>query len=313
MGDWQSSHPYLTEKESEELDHLTSCLQGLHEEKLSMTCYPFLSIEHLASNILDTPEHFRSSCTNDCQVSIRRLRGMTIKACPELVYDQKRYRTQEREIPFSLYEWGEMIFSDSGSLASAESACGWDQEETSCGMVFAQFNRPSWITQPDIDAHEFEQAVRVALKTLLPAIPPTASIVNSKLNSEEPTKDEQQRFSKQEENIGYSVCSPCVWQQFAGAEYWPKNLASLRGDQEIHEWMYTLRMLLDARAARGVEFDLTRVKMAELERVAKRIVRESYQRCIADRSRQGGLFDKFDYKKQSPALNLRSKAVEEEA
>lgn len=51
MGDWRSSHPYLTKKESEELDHITSCLQELHEEILSMTCYPFLSIEDLASCI----------------------------------------------------------------------------------------------------------------------------------------------------------------------------------------------------------------------------------------------------------------------
>lgn len=241
---------------------------------------------------------------------------MTIKACPGLVYDQKRYRTQEREIPFSLYEWGEMIFSNAGSLTSAENACGWNRKEPSCGMVFSQFNRPSWITQPNIDAHEFEQAVRVALKTLLPAIPTTLSIVDSKTNSEEPTKDEQDRFSKQKENIEYSVCSPCVWQQFASAEYWRKNSASLRGDKEIHEWMYMLRMLFDACAARGVEFEkseLTEVKTAAFERLAKKFVRESYQRCMADRSRPGGLFDKFDYKKQSPALNLRSKAVEKEA
>lgn len=85
MGDWHSSHPFLSEKEGEELDHYTSCLQGLHEEVLSMTCYPFLTIKDLASNILDTPEHIRSCCTNDCQVSIQRLRLMTFQACPELV------------------------------------------------------------------------------------------------------------------------------------------------------------------------------------------------------------------------------------
>ena len=308
MGNWQSSHPYLSEKESEELDHVTSCLQGLHEEVLSMTCYPFLSIEDLASNILDTPEHFRSSCTKDCQVSIQRLKVMTIKTCPELIYHQKHHRTQEREIPFSLYEWGEMIFSDAGSLASAEKACGWNQKEPTCGMVFAQFSKPSWITQADIDAHEFEQAVRVAVKNLLPAIPTTASIVDLVAHSDEPTKDEQELFRKQKADIEYSVCSSCVWEQFAGAEYWPKNLASLRGDKEIYEWMYTLRMLSDTCAARGVEFDnseLTRVKTAAFKRVARDFLKESYQRCMADSSKPDGLFKKFDYSKQTPAINLR--------
>lgn len=282
MGDWHSSHPYLSEKESQELDLVTSCLQGLHEEILSMTCHPFLSIEDLASTILDTPEHFRSSCTNDCQVTIQRLKAMTIKTCPDLVYDQKQHRTQESEIPFSLYEWREMIFSEAGSLAAAEKACGWNQKEPSCGMVFAQFKRPSWITQPDIDAHEFEQAVRVALKTLPP---------------ENPTN-----------SIEYSVCSPCVWQQFAGVEYWPKNLASLKRDKEIHEWMYTLRMLSDTCAARGVIFDeseLTRAKTAAFKRVAGGILRESYQRCMTDKAKPGGLFKNFDYKVQSPAIDLR--------
>ena len=99
MGDWQSSHPYLSEKASEELDHVASCLQGLHEEILSMTCYPFLSVEDLASNILDTPEHFRSSCTTDCQVSIQRLKVMIIKTCPELVYPAELSDTSEGD-PF---------------------------------------------------------------------------------------------------------------------------------------------------------------------------------------------------------------------
>lgn len=316
MGDWQSSHPYLSEKESEELHHVASCLQGLHEETLSMTCYPFLSIEDLASNILDTPEHLRSSCTNDCQVSIQRLKVMTIKTWPELVYHQKHYRTQESEIPFSLYEWGEMIFSNTGYLASTEKACGWRQKEPTCGEVFTQFNRPSWITGLDIDAHEFQQAVRVAVKALPPAIPTTASMVDSMANSEEPTNDEQEMFRKQKAGIEYSVCSPCVWNQFAGAEYWPKNLASLSGDKETHQWMHTLRMLSDACAARGVEFEkseLTKVNTAAFERVARRIVRESYQHCMADRSKPGGVFKKFDHKKQSPAINLRPKAAVEEA
>ena len=122
-----------------------------------------------------------------------------------------------------------MIFSDAGSLASTEKACGWRQKEPTCSEVYAQFNRPSWITGRDIDAHEFQQAVRVAVKPLLPTIPTTASIVNSMANSEEPTKDEQEVFREREANIEYSVCSICVWQQFAGAEYWPKNLASLKG------------------------------------------------------------------------------------
>lgn len=315
MGDWQSSHPYLSEKESEELYRVTSCLQGLHEEIISMTCYPFLPIEDLASNILDTPEHFHSSCTNDCHVSIQRLKVMTIKTCPELVYHQKTHRTQESEIPFSLYEWGEMIFSDAGSLASAENACGWNiRKEPTCGMVFTQLNRPSWITQPVIDAHEFQQAVRVAVKALLPAIPTTASILDSIANSDEPSKDEQEGFRKQKEKIQYSVCSPCVWQQFTGPGYWQKNLASLKDDKEIDEWMYTLRMLSDACAARGVEFDnseLARVETTAFERVARKILKESYQRCMADSSKPGGLFKKFDYKKQSPAINLRSKAAVE--
>ena len=242
-----------------------------------------MSVEDLASNILDTPEHFRSSCTNDCQVSIQRLKAMTIKTCPELVYGQTRNQRQEAGIPFSLYEWGEMIFSDTGSLASAEKACGWNQKEPSCGLVFAQLNRPAWISQSDIDAHEFEQVVRGALEALPPDNP-----ANS---------------------IDYPVCSPCIWQQFAGAEYWPKNLASLQGDKEVHEWMYTLRMLSDACAARGVEFDnseLTKVKTAAFKRVAGAILRESYQHCMADKTKPGGLFKKVDYKVQSPAVNLRT-------
>lgn len=125
MGDWQSSHPYLSDNEGDELDNHTSCLQGLHEEILSMTCYPFLSIEDLVSNILDNPEHFRSSCTSHCQASIQRLRFMTFEACPELLADQKRVRTLKGGNPFSLYEWRELIFSDTGSLALAENACGW--------------------------------------------------------------------------------------------------------------------------------------------------------------------------------------------
>lgn len=282
MGDWQSSHPYLPEKESEELERMTSCLQGLHEEIVSMTCYPFLSIGDLTSSILDTPEHVRSRCTSDCQVSVQRLKAMTVKTCPELVYGQLRHRKQESKIPFSLYEWREMIFSEAGSLAFAEKACGWQQKEPSCSTVFAQLNRPSWITQSEIDAHEFERVVRVALKSLPP---------------DNPTN-----------SMEHPICSPCVWQQFAGAEYWPKNLASLEGDKEVHEWMHTLRMLSDACAARGVAFDnseLTKVKTAAFRRVAGGILRESYQRCMADKTKPGGLFKKFDYRKQSPAINLR--------
>ena len=77
-----------------------------------------------------------------------------------------------------------------------------------------------------------------------------------------------------------------------------------------------MRMLSDACAARSVDFDnseLTRVKTAAFERVARGIVRESYQRCMADRSKPGGLFKKFDYKEQSPAINLHQKGLVEEA
>lgn len=131
MADWHSSHPYLSEEGSEELEHVTSCLQGLHEDILSMTCYPFLSNDDLASNILDTPEHLHSSCTNHCQYSMQRLRLMTFKACPQLVSDQTPCRTPGSEVPFSLYEWREMIFSDSGSLTTADKACGWETNNTS--------------------------------------------------------------------------------------------------------------------------------------------------------------------------------------
>ncbi|KAF6229491.1 hypothetical protein HO173_011531 [Letharia columbiana] len=150
MGDWQSSHPYLSDNEGDELDNHTSCLQGLHEEILSMTCYPFLSIEDLVSNILDNPEHFRSSCTSHCQASIQRLRFMTFEACPELLADQKRVRTLKGGNPFSLYEWRELIFSDTGSLALAENAC-----------------------------------VRVALKTLLAAVATNVLIWDLMYNPEE--------------------------------------------------------------------------------------------------------------------------------
>ena len=76
-------HPLLSDMKREELDYYTSCLQGLHEEISSMTCYPFLSIEDLATNILD--EHFQSSCTNDCEASIQRLELKTYRACSELI------------------------------------------------------------------------------------------------------------------------------------------------------------------------------------------------------------------------------------
>ena len=274
MGDWQSDHPYLFENESEELGHHTSCLQGLHEEILSMTCYPFLSIEDLASNVLDTPEHFRMSCTNDCRASIRRLRFKTFEACPELVSGRKRYRTPNGRMPFSLYDWREMIFSDSGSLESAENACGWNQENQSCDTVFAQLNMSSWITRTNIDAHKFERAVRVALATRPPRLSTNVPVWESTTDPDEPSKAEQIGMSERTENIEHTVCSPCVWQQFAGAEYWPKNLASLTGEKEISDWVRTMRILYDACAARAVTFDrseLQKITMAVLERIRNEV------------------------------------------
>ncbi len=290
MGDWQSSHPYLSDKESEELDHYTSCLQGLHEEILSMTCYPFLSIEDLASNVLDTPENFQSSCTNDCETSIQRLKLKTYRACPEFVSDGKYYRTQHKEFPFSLYEWREMIFSKSGSLASADKACGWNQADPSCGMVFAQFNRPTWITQTEIDAHEFEQAVRVALETRLPALSTNASVWDPETNSEDETKDRKSVSDDRTKSMEYSVCSPCVWQQFAGPEYWPTNLASLKSEKEVGDWARTMRMLYDACAARDVFFnksEISKINRAVVERLVGRSIRASIKTCKA------GLTDGF--------------------
>ena len=126
MGDWESNHWNLAEHEEDELNEITSCLQGLHEEILSMTCYPFLSLQDLASNILDTPGHSRSSCTDHCKASIQRLRIKTHDACPKLISEWKGGWTLRTELPFSLYEWREMIFSEHGSLARAEEACGWN-------------------------------------------------------------------------------------------------------------------------------------------------------------------------------------------
>ena len=126
MGDWQSDHWNLPRHEEDELNEVTSCLQGLHEEILSMTCYPFLSKHELASNIFDTSEHFRSCCTNHCKASIQRLRVKTQNACPKLISDWKGGWTLRTDLPFSLYEWREMIFSEYGSLARAEEACGWN-------------------------------------------------------------------------------------------------------------------------------------------------------------------------------------------
>ncbi|KAM0799819.1 hypothetical protein BDR22DRAFT_890097 [Usnea florida] len=126
MADWKSKHWNLPEYEEIELNKITSCLQGLHEEIFSMTCYPFLSKQDLASNILDTPEHSRSSCTNHCKASIQRLRVKTHEACPKLTSDWKGGWTLRTGVPFSLYEWRNMIFSKHGSLARAEEACGWN-------------------------------------------------------------------------------------------------------------------------------------------------------------------------------------------
>ena len=138
MADWEFSHWNLPEREENELIKVTSCLQRLHENILSMTCYPFLSLEDLASNILDTPEQSRSNCTNHCKASIQILRFKTEVAYPKLVSDWKggwilklisvwkSGWTPRTEVPFSLYEWREMIFSEHGSLARAEEACGWN-------------------------------------------------------------------------------------------------------------------------------------------------------------------------------------------
>ena len=143
-------------------------------------------------------------------------------------------------------------------------------------MVFTQFNRPSWITQTDIDAQEFEQAVRVALETRLPKVSTDASISQSAMNAEDHTKDELLGFNERKKILEYSVCSPCVWEQSAGPGYWPTNLVSLRNEKEVGDWEWTMRTLYEACAARTVTFEtseLYKVNRAVLDRLVGKSIR----------------------------------------